>query len=250
MSAAALPTRTTELGSRTALPPNFRLSVVIPVFNEVGTLGQVIERVRATGLSCEIIVVDDGSTDGTRAMLAKFAPGNDLVVVLHATNQGKGAALKTGFLKAAGDIVLVQDADLEYHPADYLRLMQPIIDGAADVVYGSRFLTREGASGKTRHWHTLANRFVTRLSNHFTGLQLTDMETCFKVFRRDVIQQIAPTLEQRGFGIEPELTAKVARLPNIRLVEVPIRYTARGYADGKKIGWRDGLWALWCVMKY
>jgi glycosyltransferase involved in cell wall biosynthesis len=235
--------------SQFALPPNFLLSVVIPVFNEVRTLDIVIERVRTTGLPCEIVVVDDGSTDGTRDLLGKYRESTDVIVVLHEVNQGKGAALKTGFLRATGDVVLVQDADLEYHPVDYPRLIQPIIDGVADVVYGSRFHTTDRQL-VFRSWHALANRCVTFASNTFTGLQLTDMETCYKVFRRDVIRQIAPTLKEAGFGIEPELTAKIARVPNVRLCEVSVSYTARGYADGKKINWRDGLWAIWCAMKY
>jgi glycosyltransferase involved in cell wall biosynthesis len=209
------------------------------------TLAKVIDRVRATGLPCEIIVVDDGSTDGTRELLFRYEKCTDVAVVLHEKNRGKGAALKTGFLKATGDVVLVQDADLEYDPADYRRLIDPIIAGAADVVYGSRF-----GEGKPRTWHAMANGFVTHVSNHFTGLQLTDMESCYKVFRREVIQQIAPTLVENGFGIEPELTGRVARFPKVRVLEVPVSYTARGYAQGKKINWRDGLWAIWCAMKY
>ena len=234
-----------ELSSRLTVSPIFRLSVVIPVFNEVRTLAKVIDRVRATGLPCEIILVDDGSTDGTRELLSSYDKSSDVVIVLHDKNCGKGAALKSGFLQATGDVVLVQDADLEYDPAEYPRLIKPILNGTADVVYGSRF-----AEGKPHGWHAIANRLVTQVSNHFTGLQLTDMETCYKVFRREVIQQIAPTLKENGFGIEPELTAKIARLPHIRLQEVPVSYTARGYAEGKKIGWRDGLWAIWCAMKY
>lgn len=217
----------------------------MPAFNEVRTLAGVIERVRATQLPCEIIVVDDGSTDGTRELLAEYARSPEVVVVLHDKNRGKGAALKTGFLQATGDIVLVQDADMEYDPSDYPQLLQPILDDVADVVYGTRF--GESASW---NWHTIANRFLTHISNHFTGLQLTDMETCYKVFRRQVIEQIAPTLVETGFGIEPELTARVARLPRVRIVEVPVSYRARGYAEGKKINWRDGLWAIRCAMKY
>lgn len=225
-------------------PDGLRVSVVIPVFNEVRTIDAVIERVRATGVATEIIVVDDGSSDGTRELLYKYRDDSHIIVVLHDGNQGKGAALKTAFLRATGDVLLVQDADLEYDPAEYPLLLRPILEGHADVVYGSRFLS--GGSG----WHYSANRFVTRVSNHFTGLKLTDMETCYKVFRRKVIQQVAPALHEKGFGIEPELTARVARLPNVRIVEVPISYSARGYSEGKKINWRDGLWAVWCAMKY
>ena len=235
--------------SGAAAPANFRLSVIIPVYNEARTLEAVVERVRATGLTSEIIIVDDGSTDGTRGLFTKYRESTDVAVVLHESNQGKGAALKTGFLKATGDVVLVQDADLEYDPADYPRLIQPILEGRADVVYGSRFCTNGGHS-TVRSWHALANRFVTFVSNRFTGLRLTDMETCYKVFRIDIIRQIAPTLREKGFGIEPELTAKLSRLPNIRVLEVPVSYSARGYLDGKKINWRDGLWAIWCAAKY
>jgi len=229
------------------IPAPLRLSVVIPVFNEAATIGAVIERVRSVGVPCELVIVDDGSHDGTRELLEAIPRESELVIVLHERNLGKGGALKTGFLRATGDIVLVQDADLEYDPADYPRLLQPIVDGNADVVFGSRFLDSQA---QTKSWHVLANRFVTRISNHYTGLQLTDMETCYKVFRREVLAQIAPTLEEQGFGIEPELTGKAARIPGVRIVEVPISYRARSYAEGKKITWRDGLWAIRCAMKY
>lgn len=231
------------------LPAGFRLSVIVPTFNEARTIDEVIRRVRATGLPCELIVVDDGSHDGTRESLARYTQDADMVTMFHPRNRGKGAALKTGFLQATGDIVLVQDADLEYDPADYERLLEPILDDRADVVFGSRFLAPPAAVQSSRA-HRFANRALTAFSNRFTGLRLTDMETCYKVFRRDVIQQIAPTLQESGFGIEPELTAKVARLPGVRVLEVPIRYSARSYVEGKKIGWRDGLWAIWCAMRY
>lgn len=231
------------------LPAGFRLSVVIPAFNEVRTLDAIVAQVRATGLPCEIIVVDDGSHDGTRDRLVELARTSDLIALFHEHNRGKGAALKTGFLRATGDVVLVQDADLEYSPQDYESLLEPILAGRADVVFGSRFLpTEDGLQSSPTH--RFANRIVTVASNWFTGLKLTDMETCYKVFRRDVLQQIAPRLQETGFGIEPELTARIARLPDVRIVEVPIRYTARSYVEGKKIGWRDGLWAIWCAMRY
>ena len=230
------------------LPAGFRLSVVIPVYNERQTLAEVLRRVRQCGIDCQIIVVDDGSTDGTREVLAAWPDHADLTIALHAHNQGKGAALKTGFLQATGDVVLVQDADLEYDPAEYLRLIQPIVEGHADVVFGSRFT---GSSQRVLYfWHYLGNRFLTLLSNVCTNLNLTDMETCYKAFRRDVIAQIAPTLQEKRFGIEPELTAKVASLPGIRIYERPISYAGRTYAEGKKITWRDGVSALRCILKY
>jgi glycosyltransferase involved in cell wall biosynthesis len=233
----------------TANTSHVRLSVVIPAFNEVRTLDAVIERVRETALNCELIIVDDGSTDGTRNLLTKYESATDVVVVLHDENRGKGAALKTGFLRATGDIVLVQDADLEYDPKEYRNLIQPILDGRADVVFGSRY--HAGNSERMqRSWHTKANRFVTSVSNRFTGLQLSDMETCYKAFRREVIQKIAPTLQETGFGIEPELTAKLARLAKGRIEQVPIDYAPRTYSEGKKINWRDGIWAIWCCMRY
>jgi glycosyltransferase involved in cell wall biosynthesis len=230
------------------LPENFLLSVVIPVFNEARTIAEVIQRVRTCGVPCELVIVDDGSTDGTRQILAEYQAADDVTVVLHAENQGKGAALKTGFLRAKGNVVVVQDADLEYDPADYSKLLQPIIEDQADVVFGSRFI---GDSHRVLYfWHSAGNRLITLLSNIFTNLNLTDVETCYKLFRREIIQQIAPTLQEKRFGIEPELTAKVARLPGIRIYERPISYSGRTYAQGKKIGWRDGFRALWCIVKY
>lgn len=230
------------------LPEGFLLSVVIPVFNEQRTIAEVIRRVRTCGIPCELVIVDDGSTDGTRQILAEYQADPDVTVVLHAENQGKGAALKTGFLRAKGTVVVVQDADLEYDPADYLKLLQPIIEDQADVVFGSRFI---GDSHRVLYfWHSAGNRLITLLSNIFTNLNLTDVETCYKLFRREIIQQIAPTLQESRFGIEPELTAKVARIPGIRIYERPISYSGRTYAQGKKIGWRDGIRALWCIVKY
>jgi len=230
------------------LPENFLLSVVMPVFNEARTIDEIIRRVRSCGIPVEIILVDDGSTDGSRAILEKFRSDADVTLIMHDTNQGKGAALKSGFSKLRGDVVLVQDADLEYDPSEYSRLIQPIVEGQADVVFGSRF---KGDNQRVLYfWHSAGNKFLTLVSNVFTNLNLSDIETCYKVFRREIIQQIAPTLQEKRFGIEPELTAKVARIPGIRIYERPISYSGRTYAQGKKIGWRDGFRALWCILKY
>jgi glycosyltransferase involved in cell wall biosynthesis len=236
------------LAEAAALPPEPCLSVVIPVYNERKTLTEVLRRVRAVPVAKEIILVDDGSTDGTRELLGTLEGDSDLRILYHPENRGKGAALKTGFLQARGDIILVQDADLEYNPAEYQRLLEPILRDEADVVYGSRFLRRESRRVLS-FWHTLGNRVLTTLSNMFTDLHLTDMETCYKVFRREAIQAIAPRLKQNRFGIEPELTAKVARA-GYRVYEVGISYAGRSYREGKKIGWRDGVKALWCIVRY
>jgi glycosyltransferase involved in cell wall biosynthesis len=223
-----------------------RLSVVIPAYNEQQTILAVVERVRALALDIEIIVVDDASTDGTAACLASLAPALDLRLIRHPVNLGKGAALKTGFAAASGDVVLVQDADLEYDPTDYAKLLKPILDGKADVVYGSRFVG--GESHRVLYfWHYLGNRALTLMSNAFTNLNLTDMETCYKVFRREIIQSI--TIEEARFGFEPEITAKLAAT-RCRIYEVGISYSGRTYAEGKKIGWKDGMRAIWCIIKY
>jgi glycosyltransferase involved in cell wall biosynthesis len=230
------------------IPPELRLSVVMPVYNEVKFVEETIRRVREVPIAKEVIVVDDGSTDGTRERLAAFEGQPDMRIVYHPRNRGKGAALRTGFEHATGDIVLVQDADLEYDPIQYPLLIQPIVEGVADVVYGSRFV----AGGPHRvlyFWHSVANRMLTTLSNAVTDLNLTDMETCYKVFRRDVIEQIAPTLKEKGFGIEVELTAKVARR-KCRIYEIGITYFGRTYKEGKKIGLSDALHALWCIVRY
>ena len=224
-----------------------KLSVVIPVFNEARTIREIVARVRAVHLDMELIIVDDCSTDGTSDALKDLERLGDVVVVRHERNQGKGAALRSGFAVASGDMVVVQDADLEYDPAELPKLVRPILDGKADVVYGSRFVG--GDSHRVLYfWHSVGNRVLTLLSNIFTNLNLTDMETCYKVFRREIIQGI--TLEEDRFGFEPEVTAKIAALDNCRIYEVGISYAGRTYAEGKKIGWRDGVRAIWCIWKY
>ena len=230
------------------LPRGFVLSVVIPVYNEVKTVAEVVRRVRACGIPTQIILVDDGSTDGTRAILDAWRGQPDLKIIFHERNQGKGAALKTGFKEATGDVVIVQDADLEYDPAEFPQLVQPIVEDVADVVFGSRFIGEEHRV--LYFWHSIGNYVLTLLSNMMTNLNLSDMETCYKAFRREVIQKIAPTLEEQRFGTEPELTAKVASLPGVRIYERPVSYRGRTYAEGKKITWRDGFRALWCIWKY
>jgi len=225
-----------------------KLSVVIPVYNEAATIESLLDRVRSVPVDKELVVVDDCSTDGTRDRLAALQQRGDpdLRIVFHEVNRGKGAALRTGFGAATGDVVIIQDADLEYDPFEYPKLMQPIVDGRADVVYGSRFAG--GESHRVLYfWHSLGNKFLTLLSNAFTNLNLTDMETCYKVFRRDVLQRIQ--LEEDRFGFEPEVTAKVARL-GVRIYEVGISYAGRTYEEGKKIGWKDGVRAIWCIIKY
>ena len=224
-----------------------KLSVVIPVYNEAATIAALIGRVQAVDIPKEVIVVDDGSNDGTRHALKELEGRYDnLRVILQLRNQGKGAALRVGFKQATGDFVLVQDADLEYDPTDYPVLLKPLIEGKADVVYGSRFLTTK-EHRVLFFWHSVGNQVLTLISNMFTNLNLTDMETGFKVFKRDVIQSIK--LEQNRFGFEPEITVKIARM-KLRIYEVGISYSGRTYEEGKKIGWRDGIKALWCILKY
>jgi glycosyltransferase involved in cell wall biosynthesis len=192
--------------------------------------------------------VDDASTDGTRELLESWRDQPDLKILFHEQNQGKGAALKTGFEQATGDAVIVQDADLEYDPAEFRYLLQPIVQDEADAVFGSRFA---GHSQRVLYfWHYVGNRVLTTLSNCFTNLNLTDMETCYKVFTRDTIRKVAPTLREKRFGFEPEITAKVASLPGVRIYERPVSYNGRTYAEGKKITWRDGFRALWCILRY
>jgi glycosyltransferase involved in cell wall biosynthesis len=237
-----------------ALPDDLVLSVVIPVYNERATLLGLVERVRAVPIRKQIILVDDGSQDGTRDVLRELEgdphddASNTVKVVYHAENRGKGAALRTGFEHATGQVVIIQDADDEYDPTEFPRLLQPIVEGKADVVYGSRFLG-DYSHRVLYYWHYLGNRFLTTLSNCFTNLNLTDMETCYKVFRSEVIKEILPTLKQDRFGFEPEITSKIARR-RLRIYEQSISYSGRTYEQGKKIGWRDGFKALWCILRY
>jgi len=223
-----------------------RLSVVIPVYNERATVEALLKRVQAVPLDKEIIVVDDGSTDGTRELLAGLgAADGSLRVLLQPENRGKGAALRRGFAEARGELVLIQDADLEYDPADYPALLDPIERGVADVVFGSRFLG--GPHRVLLFWHSVGNRVLTTLSNMLTNLNLTDVWTCYKVFRAEVLRSI--TLREDRFGFEAEVTAKVAR-GRWRIYEVPIAYHGRTYAEGKKITWKDGVRGVWCTLRY
>ena len=226
---------------------NMRISIVIPCYNEARTIRLIVDRVRAAPIANkEIIIVDDGSRDGTRDLLrTQIAPLVDRIIY-HDANRGKGAALRTGFAAATGEVVIPQDADLEYDPAEYPKLLGPILDDKADVVFGSRFVGA-GPHRVLYFWHRLGNQLLTLLSNMFTNLNLTDMETCYKVFRREVLQKI--TIEEDRFGFEPEITAKIARL-GVTIYEVGISYHGRTYAEGKKIGWRDGFRALWAILKY
>ena len=228
------------------------VSIVIPVFNEMRTLEQVIKRVQTVSVEKEIILVDDYSTDGSRERVQSLGEQPNVRAVLHDYNQGKGAALRSGFAAATGDVVLIQDADLEYDPNDYPKLLGPIVANDADVVYGSRF-----AGGETHRvlyfWHSVGNRFLTLLSNMMSNLNLTDMEVCYKVFRREIIQSIE--LKENRFGFEPEVTARLARFrkpdgSRLKIFEVGISYAGRTYEEGKKIGWRDGVRAIWCIIRY
>jgi glycosyltransferase involved in cell wall biosynthesis len=222
-----------------------KLSVVVPVYNEKDTVLEVLEHVRAVGLPKEIIVVDDCSTDGTREILKALPLSDDLKVIFQSKNMGKGAALRAGFAAVSGDIVIIQDADLEYDPAEYANLIQPILANKADVVFGSRFLG--GPHRVLLFWHSVGNRVLTTLSNMLTDLNLTDMETCYKTFRADLLKRI--TLRENRFGFEPEFTAKVNKA-RCRIYEVPISYSGRDYSEGKKIGWKDGIAAIYFILKY
>jgi glycosyltransferase involved in cell wall biosynthesis len=237
-----------------------KLSIVIPVYNEAPTLRESIQRVIAVDLDKELIVVDDGSTDGSRELVAELGEKglaawlprpeqmrgrNEVRAHLQPRNMGKGAALRTGFSLATGDIVVIQDADLEYDPRDLVQLIQPIRDGIADVTFGSRFI---GTPRRALYfWHSALNRGLTLASNMLNDINITDMETCYKAFRREIIQSV--DIEENRFGIEPELTAKVAKM-RVRIYEVPISYHGRTYAEGKKIGWKDGVRAMYCIVKY
>ena len=230
------------------------LSIVIPAYNEGNTIHLILDKVKAVqlpgGMQKEVIIVNDCSKDHTEESIQKYMASNtDLNIryVAHEVNKGKGAALHTGIATATGDFLIIQDADLEYDPNEYNPLLRPLLDGVADVVYGSRFM------GGNPHrilffWHSIGNKFLTFLSNMFTNLNLTDMETCYKVFRREIIQGV--TLKEKRFGFEPEVTARISRIPNIRIYEVGISYYGRTYEEGKKIGWRDGFRAIYCILKY
>jgi glycosyltransferase involved in cell wall biosynthesis len=217
----------------------------MPVYNEATTIKEIIRRVKEIDIDKEIIVVDDCSTDGTRQYLKEMEQDGDIRVFYHEQNQGKGAALRTGFKHVQGEITIIQDADLEYDPKEYPRLIKPILDGKADVVYGSRFIG--GSHRVLLFWHYMGNKLVTLLSNMFTNLNLTDMETGYKVFRTEVIKKME--IKSNRFGIEPEITAKVAK-QKCRIYELPISYYGRDYSQGKKITWRDGLAAIWYIIKY
>jgi glycosyltransferase involved in cell wall biosynthesis len=224
---------------------NKKISIVIPVYNEKDFIRQLIGRVEATKYNKEIILVDDFSTDGSREILSEYEDRDNFKVSYHKANKGKGAALRTGFSLATGDIIIIQDADLEYDPIDYPILLTPILDDRADVVYGSRFLG--GTHRVLFFWHYLGNKFLTTLSNAFTNLNLTDMETCYKVFTKEVLDSLTLTCDR--FGFEPEFTSKIAK-KNFRIYEVPISYSGRDYSEGKKIGWKDGVAALWYIIKF
>ena len=233
-----------------------KLSIVIPVYNEEPTLAGIVEEVlklRSSDLVLELVIVDDCSKDSSRVVAERLASDHpEIKLCFQEENRGKGAALRTGFLAATGDYVGIQDADMEYDPRDYLKMIRPLDEGRADVVLGSRYLRREDRI-VLRWWHSAMNRFLTWMSNLFSDIDVTDMETCYKLFRREIIQKIAPRLKEDRFGFEPEVVAHVARLvrkEGLRVAEVAIGYRPRTFSEGKKIGWRDGICALWCIFRY
>lgn len=229
------------------LPHDFCLSVIVPVYNEEATIATVIQRLMQLPFRTEIAIVDDGSTDGTRDVLARLAHFCDLKIFYHAQNQGKGAAIRTAIQEVTGDVVVIQDADMEYDPQDLIQVIHPIVTGDADVAYGSRFLEKDGKSHETSWVRQLGNQTLTCISNSVTGLHLTDMQTALKAFPRKVIQQLQ--LQENRFGIEPEITAKLAKR-NYRFVERPVTYRAQDWSASNKISWKDGLAALWCILRY
>jgi glycosyltransferase involved in cell wall biosynthesis len=237
-----------------ATAPPRKLSIIIPAYNEGATIHLILDQVRAVeligGFTKEVIIVNDCSGDNTEEAIQRYIAANPELNIQyrrHAVNQGKGAALHTGIREATGDYLIIQDADLEYDPEEYNVLLRPIVRGVADVVYGSRFLGGE-PHRILFFWHSIGNKWLTALCNAFSNLNLTDMETCYKLFRRDIVQGL--TLEEKRFGFEPEVTLKMARVPNVRIYEVGISYYGRTYAEGKKIGWRDGFRAIYCIIKY
>jgi len=236
---------TSSCKPKTTDPANIKISIIIPVFNEKNTIQEIINAVLATPYKKEVLVIDDGSTDGTGEILNNFRHP-DVKIFLHGKNYGKGRAIQTGFDNSQGDIIIIQDADLEYDPREYRILLQPIFDGRADVVYGSRFMGL-GAHRVLYFWHYLGNKCLTLLSNIFTDLNLTDMECCYKVFTREAIREIS--IKENRFGFEPEITAKIAK-KKLRIYEVPVSYYGRTYDEGKKTNWKDGFRAIYCIIRY